>query len=66
MVCNKKIEKGSVRVAIERKIDTEGFSGVRPGYLHPGCAPKHADLKGMDDLDDRISRNSSIDWPASQ
>lgn len=34
LVCKKKIEKDTVRVAIERKIETAGFSGVRPGYLH--------------------------------
>lgn len=42
MQCEDKIDKGALRVVVEREI--EGF-GKRPGYLHPGCAAEFVGIE---------------------
>lgn len=37
--CQERIEKGDLRVAVENEVN--GF--MRPGYLHPACAPDHTE-----------------------
>ena len=39
--CNEPIEKGTLRVAVERDVDTGSFVTTGAGYLHPGCAVTH-------------------------
>ncbi len=41
MQCDALIEKGSLRVAVEREVDTGSFVRKGPGYLHSACAPEH-------------------------
>ena len=36
--CTEAIEKGSVRIAVEREVDRGGFVTTGAGYLHPACA----------------------------
>jgi len=36
--CGEAIEKGEMRVAIEREVDTGAFVTTGAGYLHPRCA----------------------------
>lgn len=36
--CGETIEKGQMRVAIEREVDTGSFVTTGAGYLHPACA----------------------------
>ena len=66
LVCEDKIAKGAVRVAVERQIETDGFSGVRPGYLHAGCAASYPELAELDDMDAHIRARSSIPWPLKE
>jgi hypothetical protein len=45
--CQQPIEKGSLRVAVEREVETSSFRTSGAGYLHPRCAKeftKDADL----------------------
>lgn len=47
--CEEPIEKGALRVAIEREVDAGSFARKSAGYLHPACAPaevEHDDLLG--------------------
>lgn len=37
-VCQQPIEKGSLRVAVEREVETASFATKSAGYLHPKCA----------------------------
>lgn len=39
--CDEAIEKGALRVAIEREVDTGSFTRKGPGYLHTKCARAH-------------------------
>ena len=41
--CGEPIEKGTLRVAIEREVDTGSFVTKGAGYLHPGCAPDYVE-----------------------
>jgi hypothetical protein len=36
--CDEAIEKGALRIAIEREVDTGSFVRKGPGYHHVGCA----------------------------
>jgi len=36
--CQQPIEKGSLRVAVEREVETASFTTKGAGYLHPKCA----------------------------
>ena len=47
--CEAAIEKGSVRVAVEREIDRGGFVTTGAGYLHPACVEEWAgdDLEAL-------------------
>lgn len=38
MVCDEAIEKGDLRLAVEREVDTGSFVTRGAGYLHPACA----------------------------
>lgn len=41
LACQEVIEKGTLRVAIEREVDTGMFQSKGAGYLHPKCAVAH-------------------------
>jgi hypothetical protein len=38
IACEQPIEKGAIRVAVEREVDTGAFTTKGAGYLHPACA----------------------------
>ena len=55
--CDEAIEKGTMRVAVEREVDTGTFTSTGPGYLHPGCA---AEYTGDESLLEKIKANVSL------
>lgn len=57
IVCGDKIEKGELRVAVEREVDAGGFSRKSAGYLHPACCVEYDELP--DNLLDSIRANST-------
>ena len=46
--CSQSIEKDSLRVAIEREIDTGAMVTKGAGYLHPACVPAYLEANGGD------------------
>ena len=54
--CEQAIEKGTLRVAVEREVDTGAFTTTGPGYLHPGCA---LEFTGDQHLLARLKENST-------
>lgn len=54
MQCDEAIEKGMMRVAVEREVDTGTFTSTGPGYLHPACA---AEYTGDESLLEKIRAN---------
>jgi hypothetical protein len=57
LACGETIEKGMLRVAIEREVDTGSFVTKSAGFLHPGCA---AGYVGDGDFADLVLRNSKL------
>lgn len=55
-VCDEKIAKGEIRIAVEREIEAGGFSRMGAGYLHPQCAMSYEEIP--DDLAEQIEANS--------
>ena len=55
MQCDEKIEKGVIRVAVEREVDTGNFVTKGAGYLHPACAVEHT---GDEELNAKLQKNS--------
>ena len=55
-VCEAPIEKGALRIAYERELDTGMFVARSAGYLHAGCAPEH--FKDEADLLGKLKANS--------
>jgi hypothetical protein len=53
--CHQTIEKGTLRVAVEREVDTGAFMGKSAAYLHPKCA---AEAIEGGDVFERIKANS--------
>lgn len=53
--CEAAIEKGDLRVAIEREVDTGAFMAKSAGYLHVACASEHT---GDDELLEKIKANA--------
>jgi Poly(ADP-ribose) polymerase and DNA-Ligase Zn-finger region len=56
--CDQTIDKGLLRVAIEREVDTGSFVTTGAGYLHVGCAKAYTADKVEGDLLSRIKQNS--------
>lgn len=54
MQCDEAIEKGALRIAIEREVDTGSFMRKGPGYLHVGCAIEHT---GDAQLFEKVKKN---------
>ena len=46
MGCEQAIDKDTVRVAIEREVDTGAMVTRAPGYLHPRCVAGYLDKNG--------------------
>ncbi len=57
LVCEEGIEKGDLRVAIEREVDTGSFTAKSAGYLHATCAAQH-DFGEEQDLFGKLKANS--------
>lgn len=62
MQCEQPIAKDSVRVAIEREVDTGNFVTRGAGYLHPACASANLAQTGgsVDDLIQGLHANSRL------
>jgi hypothetical protein len=62
MQCEEAIEKGSLRVAVEREIDTGAMVTRSAGYLHPKCVAENLDNVGgsLDDFIAGVEKNSRI------
>jgi hypothetical protein len=61
--CAQKIEKGAVRVAVERRVDSDAFKGTGTGYVHAACVAAYPELAALPDRDRVIAANSQIPWP---
>lgn len=62
MQCEQPIAKDSLRVAVEREIDTGAVVTRGAGYLHPGCAAANMGQTGgsVDDLVSGLRANSRL------
>ena len=60
--CSQPIEKDSVRVAIEREIDTGAMVTKGAGYMHPKCVVAYAEANGgdKDELVAGLRQNSRL------
>lgn len=59
--CEQPIEKGSIRIGVEREAGSSGFAGV--SYLHPACASAWVETHfpdGMEAFRKRIDLNTSL------
>jgi poly [ADP-ribose] polymerase len=57
LACQEAIDKGQLRVAIEREVDTGTFVAKSAGYLHPGCAQEFIQ---DEQLLDKVKANSQL------
>lgn len=55
--CSEKIDKGDLRIAVEKEVDTGAFTQRGAGYLHPACAPEHTEEDPID-LFEKIKANT--------
>jgi hypothetical protein len=62
MQCSEAIAKGSLRVAVEREVDTGSFATRSAGYLHPRCVAENLENVGgsLEELVDGVRKNSRI------
>jgi len=60
--CQEPIEKGSLRVAVEREIDTGAMVTRGARYMHPGCAAANLEAEGesTEDLIEGLRKNSRL------
>jgi len=65
MQCSEPIAKGTIRVAVEREIETGGMATKGAGYMHPGCVKAHPlELAGgLADLVSGVRANSRLPEP---
>jgi ribosomal protein L37AE/L43A len=61
MQCDEAIEKGALRVVIEREVDTGSFVRKGPGYLHAACAKAH---ESDEALLEKVKKNTPELTPA--
>jgi len=63
MHCDEKIEKKTVRIIVEREIDTPRYKGKGPGYMHPPCAEKFIDANNLDidSFTERLLGNTGLE-----
>ncbi len=53
VVCANPIDKGALRIGVERLIETPAFTGLGTVWAHPGCragVPELANVRGLDGL----------------
>jgi poly [ADP-ribose] polymerase len=62
MQCEQPIEKGSIRMVVEREIDTGAMVTRGSGYMHPKCVVENLENVGgsVDDFVDSVRKNSRI------
>jgi Poly(ADP-ribose) polymerase and DNA-Ligase Zn-finger region len=62
MQCQQPIDKGALRVAVERELEIGGNMTRGSGYLHPGCVAANLENVGgsADELIERLRANSRI------
>jgi hypothetical protein len=60
--CGQPIEKDSIRIAIEREIDTGAMVTKGAGYMHPKCVVAYVEANGgdKDDLVEGVRANSRL------
>ena len=56
LACEEPIEKGTLRVAVEREVDTGSFVTKGAGYLHPGCALEYVE---DEDFPEKLTAHSA-------
>ena len=63
MQCDEAIEKGSLRVAVEREVDTGSFVTRGAGYLHPKCVAENLENVGgsVEELTQGVRQNSRLE-----
>lgn len=64
VACGESVEKGALRVVIEREVDTGRMVTKGAASLHPKCAPAYVDENGGTDratLESAIRSNSRIE-----
>jgi len=59
--CQQPIEKGALRVAVEREVETASFRTAGAGYLHPKCAKAYTK---DEQLLEKIKANATSLTPA--
>jgi hypothetical protein len=62
--CSEVIAKGTVRIAVEREVDTGSFTTKGAGYLHPLCAEAWSESEwedGLEDLIEKVKANTGLD-----
>jgi len=62
--CSESIEKGTLRIAVEREVDTGAFVTTGAGYLHGACAPEWIEENAPDlakdgDIMAAVAKNST-------
>jgi Poly(ADP-ribose) polymerase and DNA-Ligase Zn-finger region len=62
MQCEQPIEKGALRVAVERELTVGGNMTRGAGYLHPGCVAENLENVGgsVDELIEGLRANSRL------
>ncbi|HEX5058005.1 MAG TPA: hypothetical protein VFV99_01540 [Kofleriaceae bacterium] len=62
MQCSQTIDKDSVRIAVEREIDTGAMVTKGAGYMHPKCVAEYCETHDMDkdDLVEGVRANSRL------
>ena len=62
IVCDEKIEKGAVRIAIEREIDTGSFVRKGPGYMHAHCVKEWGEEEdvALEDFKTDLESNTKV------
>jgi hypothetical protein len=61
--CTEPIAKATVRIAVEREVDTGSFTTKGAGYLHPLCCTAWVDKEwpdGLEDLIDKVKSNTGL------
>lgn len=62
VVCSKPIAKDTVRIGIERMIETPQFTGKGTAWCHADCRANAPELAGLADLEARLKKNSAGVW----
>ena len=64
LACGEPILKGTVRIAVEREVDTGSFSTKGAGYLHPLCTEAWSEDgwdAGLADLIEKVKANTGLE-----